>query len=270
MNISKLTTVTLILTLAISIVQAQKGINASCKVDNCSFCESSNENSCASYGCRTGAYSKKVSGTTICELCPTNVRACSSPTEHTKCVQGYYVADKTCTKCPDSNPNCLNSSKYDHPNCLTPTSTNSVYDSTYGKGGKCYSCPPGCKSCMDGETCDVCITNTYWDSGTKTCKSCTEKFGEDCSGCNASKCTSECFFNESKFFGKCKDTASVVFYYGLIIIFVLCLICFVPLCILVPMKMVRDRKDRENGNTMANNTNGGQIQSHRTIPDNYM
>ena len=209
----------------------------------------------------TGSYAKTVSGNTICELCPANVRGCTSPTEHTSCAQGYYVtSNKKCEKCPDSNPNCLNSRKYDNPDCLLPTSTTRVYDNTYGKGGKCYACSPGCKDCLDGNTCDKCISNTFWDSSSKTCKSCRSEFGDDCSKCTRTECTEECFFNETKFFGKCMDSATAVFYYGVIGIVLLCLVCFGPLCVLIPWKMVKDRKERERGNLEMNN-NGRPVMS---------
>jgi proprotein convertase subtilisin/kexin type 5 len=175
-------------------------------IPNCLTCISSGGGSYYCGACQDPFY-EAVANATSCTLCPVECTSCTGPLACSTCVTGYSQSGGVCT-CDNCVP-CVAAVLV--PNCAVCDATDCLTcEPGYflnGGTGFCEVCPPGCATCLDGATCQACLSpfvflspscecNTaleqYYDPILFTCSACAAIFGPSCTDCAGAGYTSAC------------------------------------------------------------------------------
>ena len=173
----------------------EEGVTVTCNQADCfNTCPSCSEPKCIQC---FGGFTLDPAGNCI-RNCPDNCRTCTSNTVCTACHGGFAInSNRLCTPCEAGCSTCNlipgDITKTDCIRCYSgyyigyrnPTDTNDR---------DCFNCMPGCVSCLEHKTCDICTIRWFLDLyGFRDCKRCVH-------GCRRCLSSDICIETETGFY----------------------------------------------------------------------
>jgi proprotein convertase subtilisin/kexin type 5 len=135
-------------------------------------------------------YLDQTLGINICTQCKTPCLACTSQTDCSSCLDGYYLSSLTCAKC---DPNCQTCNGPANSNCLSCFGSSNLI-----AGGFCSGCSSTCNQCS-GTQCSGCVAGYFIYNGNCLSLCPQGSFGQNstcvncdgsCLSCNSTACLS--------------------------------------------------------------------------------